>query len=196
MTKNEIQEQRMKRYFIDAAKRYIKGEGVKTVTARNIANEAGYSYATIYNYFKDIKELIFVCASEFIQEIKEQIQLDTAKSEPGEQRIIAAAKSYWRYFMQYKGIFELMFLETINEISVNENICKAIDNFIDNEMENDWEIIAKEKGLNSDTKKMMMDAYKSTLNFYLLMYLNRRIPSSFADFEKDMNLRIKFILEK
>ncbi len=196
MTKNEIQEQRMKRYFIDAAKRYIKGEGVKTVTARNIANEAGYSYATIYNYFKDIKELIFVCASEFIQEIKEQIQLDTAKSEPGEQRIIAAAKSYWRYFMQYKGIFELMFLETINEISVNENICKAIDNFIDEEMENDWEIIAKEKDLNSDTKKMMMDAYKSTLNFYLLMYLNRRIPSSFTDFEKDMNLRIKFILEK
>ncbi len=194
MTKNEIQEQRMKRYFIDAAKRYIKGEGVKTVTARNIANEAGYSYATIYNYFKDIKELIFVCASEFIQEIKEQIQLDTAKCEPGEQRIIAAAKSYWRYFMQYKGIFELMFLETINEISVNENICKAIDNFIDDEMKNDWDIIAQQKGLDTEIIKMKMDAYKSTLNFYLLMYLNRRIPNSFAEFEKDMNLRIHFIL--
>ena len=53
MEKKEIQEQRMRGYFIQATKEIIKGEGIKSVSVRNIADRAGYSYATLYNYFKD-----------------------------------------------------------------------------------------------------------------------------------------------
>ena len=49
-----IQEQRIKGYVIQAAKEILKGEGLKSISVRNIADQAGYSYATLYNYFKDI----------------------------------------------------------------------------------------------------------------------------------------------
>ena len=52
---NIIQEERIRKYFIDAAKELIRGEGLSVVTARNVAERAGYSYATLYNYFKDIR---------------------------------------------------------------------------------------------------------------------------------------------
>ena len=64
MDKKIIQEERMKGYFIQATKEILKGEGLRAASVRNIADQAGYSYATLYNYFKDIKELIFVCIKD------------------------------------------------------------------------------------------------------------------------------------
>ena len=53
MDKKEIQRQRMMKYFIEAGKQIILEEGVKNVTVRKVADLAGYSYATLYNYFED-----------------------------------------------------------------------------------------------------------------------------------------------
>ena len=41
MQKKEIQEQRIKGYFIEAAKEMLKGEGLKSISVRNIAERAG-----------------------------------------------------------------------------------------------------------------------------------------------------------
>ncbi|NLT49326.1 MAG: TetR/AcrR family transcriptional regulator, partial [Ignavibacteria bacterium] len=41
MTKNEIHEKRMKEYFIQATKELLKGEGLKVVSVRNVAEQAG-----------------------------------------------------------------------------------------------------------------------------------------------------------
>jgi AcrR family transcriptional regulator len=46
----------------------IESEGIKSIRARNIANQAGYSYATLNNYFKNIKELVFYCVQDFQKE--------------------------------------------------------------------------------------------------------------------------------
>ena len=54
----KIQEERIRGFFLTAAKDLIRAEGVGVVTARNVAERAGYSYATLYNYFKDIRDLI------------------------------------------------------------------------------------------------------------------------------------------
>jgi len=56
--KNDLKTQRVKRYFLEAAKQIILEEGVEGVSARKISKIAGYSYATTYNYFKDINELL------------------------------------------------------------------------------------------------------------------------------------------
>ena len=65
MKNKELQEKRMKGYFIQATKDILKGEGLKGISVRNIADQAGYSYATLYNYFKDINDLVFVCVNDF-----------------------------------------------------------------------------------------------------------------------------------
>ncbi|MEW6711726.1 MAG: helix-turn-helix domain-containing protein, partial [Candidatus Riflebacteria bacterium] len=59
--RNPIQQDRIKNFFLDAAVAIIKNDGPENLSARRIAKEAGYSYATMYNYFKDIDDLIFEC---------------------------------------------------------------------------------------------------------------------------------------
>ena len=61
MDKKSILEQRMKGYFIQAAMEILRGEGIKDLSVRNVAEKAGYSYATLYNYFKDLNELLSLC---------------------------------------------------------------------------------------------------------------------------------------
>ena len=61
MNNRQIQEERIKGYFLDAAKHLLRTKGLQGVSVRSVASLAGYSYATLYNYFKDIKELLFRC---------------------------------------------------------------------------------------------------------------------------------------
>jgi len=56
--KHNLKTQRVKGYFLEASKQIISSEGAENISARKIAEIAGYSYATIYNYFKDIDELL------------------------------------------------------------------------------------------------------------------------------------------
>ena len=53
MERKKIQEERIRGYFIQATKEILKGEGLSALSVRNIADRAGYSYATLYNYFKE-----------------------------------------------------------------------------------------------------------------------------------------------
>ena len=47
MSRNkEIQEQRVRQYFIDATREILKGEGLKAVNVRAVSERAGYSFAT------------------------------------------------------------------------------------------------------------------------------------------------------
>jgi len=66
--RNPIQQDRIKNDFIDAAVAIIKNDGSENPSARRIAKGAGYSYATMYNYFKDIDDLIFECICIFSNE--------------------------------------------------------------------------------------------------------------------------------
>ena len=54
MKNKDVQEMRMKNYFIQATKEILKSEGIKHVSVRSVADRAGYSYTTMYNYFKEI----------------------------------------------------------------------------------------------------------------------------------------------
>lgn len=48
----------VKSKFVEAAKTIIHHDGVSSVTARRIAELTGYSYASLYNYFTDLNELL------------------------------------------------------------------------------------------------------------------------------------------
>jgi AcrR family transcriptional regulator len=110
MEKKEIQEERMKGYFIQAAKEIIKAEGIRAISVRNIADRAGYSYATLYNYFKDVKDLIFICITDFQEECRIFIYDEVKNFSNGKENIKAKVKAFVKYFVLYPGIFELFFI--------------------------------------------------------------------------------------
>jgi len=72
MSRKKVQMNRMWKYFVDATAQIIEEEGVENVTIRKIADIAGYTSSTIYNYFEELSHLIFFASMRYLNEyIKE-----------------------------------------------------------------------------------------------------------------------------
>jgi AcrR family transcriptional regulator len=190
MDNKQIQEQRIKGYFIQATKEILKSEGLKSVSVRNIASQSGYSYATLYHYFKDVKELIFLCVKDFQNEISGTVEGKISGVEPGKERLKRIVSGYIGYFLEYPGIFELFYLERMSDISSNVETTQLIIGFLDQLGKEDWEIIEKNQAVRRLRKKEVN--YCAT--GMLLFYLNRREPQSYNEFEERVREQLDFLL--
>jgi AcrR family transcriptional regulator len=74
MDKKELQRSRMIGYFTESTVNLIKSEGLANITTKKIGDMAGYSYATIYNYFENINDLICVAIEEIAKECGEFVK--------------------------------------------------------------------------------------------------------------------------
>jgi len=194
MEKKEIQEQRMRGYFIQATKEMLKGEGLKSISVRNIADQAGYSYATIYNYFRDVKDLVFLCVKEFQDEIEIFIRDETSKSELGLPKIEGIAKAYIKYFVQYPGIFELFYIERVTDFGTKQPTVDLINNFLDKLCEDDWLLVAKQNKWDDAEVAQKKIALNALIIGMLLLYINRRNPDDYLKFMDNVNNQLKSIL--
>ena len=76
MDKLNIKKRRVMMYFIEATQELILNEGIENLSIKKIADTAGYNTATIYNYFKDLEELILYSSIDYLK-----IYLKDLKSE-------------------------------------------------------------------------------------------------------------------
>lgn len=181
ISNKEIQEKRMCRYFIDATKNIIKSEGISTVSVRSIAREAGYSYATMYHYFKDVNDLLFLCIEEFQHEIEDYVLSKTELIES--KKIEAVTKAYIEFFTEYPGIFELFFLAK----PFNLGNKQAIMDLIDNSLIEVLKRCAPEEFIELKDKTSSINRLKYSVIGLLLMYLNRNRPVDYRDFCENVN---------
>lgn len=194
MANKDLQEQRMRGYFIQSTKDILKGEGIKNISVRNISERAGYSFATLYNYFKDVKELIFLCVQDFQDECQEHVQMRTSKVESGLSKIKAITNAYIEYFIQYPGIFELFFIERLSDIGNNQESSELIISFLDRLCDSEWNLLIDNQSLS----KEQCDTIKANLNYItvglMLFYLNRRHPQSYTEFMQNTDKSINEVL--
>ncbi|WP_118953519.1 TetR/AcrR family transcriptional regulator [Taibaiella helva] len=195
MKNKEIQEQRMKGYFLEAAKELLKAEGLKSISVRNIAERAGYSYATLYSYFRDLNELIFLCVQDFYEECKEQVQQVTRKKEKGIKKLKAAIRAYADFFIQYPGIFDLFFTETIGNAPNKKQVLELIQHSLDSICEEDWHYCMSWGLLPGDRIGLMKSQLRHSLLGLLLLYLNRSTPASYVDFVSRFNVLVNAIID-
>jgi AcrR family transcriptional regulator len=194
MENKEIQEQRMRGYFIQATKEMLKGEGLKSLSVRKISDRAGYSYATMYNYFRDVQELIFLCVKDFQDECREMVESGTTTLSPGKERISEKATAYIRYFIEYPGIFELFYLEKMTDIELKQPVSALIYTFLTRLCQPDWDYCVNH-GIYDETEA---NARQTELNYMvtgmLLYYLNRRQPVAYDEFLKISTAQVARIL--
>jgi AcrR family transcriptional regulator len=171
---NIVQEERVRRYFIDAAKDLIRGEGLSVVTARNVAERAGYSYATLYNYFKDIRDLIFNCAEDFMTECCTFVMENAKGAKEGSDGLEAVSKNYAKFFVQYPGIFFLLFQQKQTDISTMSSEVAAIHTLFDTLTECEWKELARQTLCNADMLGLARENHKLAVHGLLMLYLNRR----------------------
>jgi AcrR family transcriptional regulator len=194
MERKEIQDQRMRGYFLQATKEIIKGEGIVALNVRNVAERAGYSYATLYNYFKDLSMLIAEALSDFLRECIEFVKIEIEKAEPGEKRLIQGAKAYVKFFVQYPSIYQLTFIDRYNTITPRSSEMIAVGNITDDITAEDWDLWAKSHKVTDEHKIRVRENYNLLLNGLLLLYMNRRQPGTYSDMMDLLNKQLDFIL--
>ncbi|KNF08987.1 transcriptional regulator, TetR family [Gottschalkia purinilytica] len=173
MDRKEIQKQRMMKYFIDATKEIIKEEGIKGITARKIGEKAGYSYATIYNYFNDLNMLLAYCVFDFLEDCYKYILSFKNDSEDCREQIVIYGVAYFKYFAENPDMFQLIFLEEFGE---------APKEIIKNDMKPSVGLLlhetivecAKEGYIAEENIKLLEDLIASSIHGKLLFFLKGR----------------------
>lgn len=194
VTNKAIQEQRMKGYFIQATKDILKGEGLKGVSVRNVAQQAGYSYSTIYNYFKDVNDLVFVCISDFQQECASFVADQAQSSAPGIDRLKKLVVGYVNFFVEYPGLFELFYLAKVGDFGHKEATINVINSSLDVICEKEWDYcIARGLVKAADVERLKAQLRYMVIGL-LLLYLNRRFPASYSEFMSQLEVQINAIL--
>jgi len=195
MERKQIQEDRIRGYFIQAAKDILRSEGLKGISVRNVSQNAGYSYATLYNYFKDIRFLVFECVKDFQQECSVFITEKVGNVSPGIEKLRAISKAYVEYFVEYPGIFELFYIEKMSAYGNSTETAELIYTFLDRLCENDWIIYQESLNLDDDFIGKLKDQLRSTLIGLLLFYLNRNYPDNYSEFITRMEKQLAYIWE-
>jgi len=194
MKNKELQEQRMKGYFIQATKAILKGEGLKAISVRNIADQAGYSYATLYNYFRDINDLVFLCVHDFQTECEEFVS-DHTKNEPeGLLKLKASIMAYIKYFVAYPGIFDLFFIVKGGDFGNKQQIIDVISTSLDRVCNDDWEYCIKHKGFPEKEVEKVRNQLRYSILGLLTYYINRYTPNNYSAFFSEANGLIDSVL--
>jgi len=193
MDNKEIQRQRMMTYFIDAAKEIIKEDGVKGLSARKVGERAGYSYATIYNYFDDLNTLLTYCVFDFFEDCHKYMVSCKREGENPKERVITEGCAYFRYFAENPDMFQLIFLEDLG--NAPEKFMKNIkrpsvrgllrENLIE---------CAKEGYIPEENIKILQDLIPSVLSGKLLFFLKRRNIEELEDMIMLLKKELEFLL--
>lgn len=117
--KHSIKSQRVKSYFIQAAKNIIIKEGVENVSVRKVADLAGYAFTTIYNYFTDLNELLSEVKNEMINDLRNYMQEQNPVEIQALEDIKKLNHIYMEYFISRPNIFTFFYSCRIRP--VNEN---------------------------------------------------------------------------
>jgi AcrR family transcriptional regulator len=98
------------KYFIEAAEEIVETEGIQAVTIRKVSDMAGYTSATLYNYFDDLNHLIFFVAMRYLETYREeQARAAQGLSDPKEiyYKILSV---FTKHALTYPDIFEVLYV--------------------------------------------------------------------------------------
>ncbi len=165
---NQLKQDNIRRIFIQAAKNTLKSEGIKALSAREIGKATGFSYATIYNYFKDMNELCEVCMLEFLEECKESVLSSTKSTE-----IKDLLKAYAMFFVQYPGLYVLIFTDP--------NYAGRFYNKFSEKTEEIYKAIFDASSIKYENPHIPVLTFNA-INGLLLSYVNRSTPTDFQEF--------------
>ncbi|MDL2227282.1 TetR/AcrR family transcriptional regulator [Odoribacter sp. OttesenSCG-928-L07] len=195
MNKKEIQEQRVKKYFIDSTVNLLKTEGLRSVNVRSVADNAGYSFASLYNYFKDLNELIFESVKVFVEECNDFISERVENSIQGKERIRDISVLYVKYFLEYPGAYELFFLERMGNIGNKEQICDLIYNSLNDLCKDDFAYCVKKKVFSAEQAEVLKKQLNYCVAGMLLFYHNRHNPKDYKEFITTVTEQINQVLQ-
>lgn len=107
--------ERVRIYFAETAKKMILQDGVESVSVRKVAAAAGYSFASLYNHFKSLDELLWYTRNIMILDILKYIQsenVDKVRNIPGVKKVF---RSFVGYFVENPHVYRFFYFHHLNK---------------------------------------------------------------------------------
>src|SRR5699024_7686797 len=113
ISRRDIQLVRMWRYFLEAAVDVIEKEGIRNVTIRKIADQAGFTSSTAYNYFRDLSHLKFFAAMRFTTDYIEDLPVYIRKGSNTIEKWLYAWQCFCIHSFEQPEIDSVIFMEDL-----------------------------------------------------------------------------------
>lgn len=107
--KQNLKNQRVRSYFVQAAKKIILEEGVENVSVRKVADEAGYTFSTIYNYYGNQNELLQEVKADMINDLVQHMAETRPSKVSDVEDIKKQNRLYVEYFIQNPNVFSFFY---------------------------------------------------------------------------------------
>ena len=104
-----LRQRRIMSYFIEAADEIIMEEGASAVTIRTVADKAGYSSATLYNYFDNLNHLIFLATMKHLDEYNDDVALLLKSQRNPLDLYLVVSECFCRHSFSAPEIYNLLF---------------------------------------------------------------------------------------
>lgn len=189
----DIQKQRMKRLFIDEAKKILIREGVQKVSTRKVGELTGYSYATIYNYFKNLDHLLWCLGIDFVQDIVNIYEKDFIKDHYTPEDIKQLFARYIDYYFLNPNVFKFFFFyqleEPLDEMK-GEFVRPSLEKVLINILEN----LAEQKIIKKEKVPLISSLIMNSVHGMLLMYFSKKRKVTEQEIHRKSNEMIEFLL--
>jgi len=103
----------MLEFFIEATEKVIENEGVENVTARKIADLAGYTSSTIYNYFEELNHLIFFGSLRFLNDYIEDLSVYIEKENEPMEKYLSTWECFCKHSFNNPQIYNIIFIANL-----------------------------------------------------------------------------------
>ncbi len=114
--KQSLKNQRVRSYFVQAAKKIILDEGVENVSVRKVADLAGYTFSTIYNYYNTLNELLQDVKADMISDLIVHMQKTLPKKLFDLDDIKKQNRLYVQYFIDNPNVFSFFYSYRLHPI--------------------------------------------------------------------------------
>lgn len=112
---DNIKANRVKSYFIAAAKEIIINEGPENVSVRKIADLSGYSYGSIYNYYTELNELMVDVKNHMLQDLLKVMSMYLTEKKYEIEDIKELNHKLADYFINNQNIYKFFYIYEVRQ---------------------------------------------------------------------------------
>lgn len=191
----DIQKQRKKKYFIDAAKGLIDEIGVEAITVKKIAQRAGYATGTLYNYFDNLNVLLFNCILDYFEELYNELSNIQVVDDDYQSYLLTLMAVYTDYFTQNPEIYYLIYLKNLGPIeAVNDGktFRPKISSLLKNALIDYYK--SNNISITSQELEIVGSLITNSLHGNLLFYINRKRDITVKQLKEKINDEVIYII--
>lgn len=172
--KRHSKAERTRNHFIKVTKQMILESGIDNTSVRKVAETAGYAYATIYNHFGEMEELLFQTKIAMMKDFWISVEQSFPDGVHNADDIKRLVRLHLAYYMENPNVFQFFYQYQIKPHKINLPILEQLDI----SWRNNFEQLAKENVIDETDVEFISKTIIYTLHGILTLYFSNNELSS------------------